>query len=188
MDVNEEIRFRVVNETFVDLTPTGPDMSSGDKKKAEEQETKKSPYTVTVSARWMACIQMWWHTRTSLVYRKLFAIQLWGSLKRMCLGRSIARTLIMLSWDLWNSILHKAMLVKWVDLCRMLSNVQLGIFICTWPQLNNIAFWLYANNFKNLYCHCACLWVRCFFFNFDFLLQGSISEPGLGLLSWWNNT
>lgn len=51
MDVNEEIRFRVVNETFVDLTPTGPDMSSGDKKKAEEQETKKSPYTVTVSAR-----------------------------------------------------------------------------------------------------------------------------------------
>ena len=48
MDINEEIRFRVVNETFVDLTPTGPDMSNTETT-LEGQETKKSPYTITVS-------------------------------------------------------------------------------------------------------------------------------------------
>lgn len=46
MDINEEIRFRVVDEMFTDLSPAGPEMS-GEKK--EEIENKRSPYTITVS-------------------------------------------------------------------------------------------------------------------------------------------
>ena len=46
MDINEEIRFRVVDEMFTDLSPAGPEMS-GEKK--DETENKRSPYTITVS-------------------------------------------------------------------------------------------------------------------------------------------
>lgn len=49
MDIGEEIRFRVTDETFVDLTPTGPEVHSKDQMNVDEQETKKSPYTITVS-------------------------------------------------------------------------------------------------------------------------------------------
>ena len=47
MDINEEIRFRVVDELFVDLSPAGPEMSG--ETKADELENKRSPYTITVS-------------------------------------------------------------------------------------------------------------------------------------------
>lgn len=48
MDVNEEIRFRVVDEIFTDLSPAGPEMLS-EKKTADEVENKRSPFTITVS-------------------------------------------------------------------------------------------------------------------------------------------
>lgn len=48
MDINEEIRFRVVDEVFTDLSPAGPEMS-GEKKNADELDNKRSPYTITVS-------------------------------------------------------------------------------------------------------------------------------------------
>ena len=48
MDINEEIRFRVVDEMFTDLSPAGPEMT-GEKKNADELDTKRSPYTITVS-------------------------------------------------------------------------------------------------------------------------------------------
>ena len=48
MDINEEIRFRVVDEMFTDLSPAGPEMS-GEKKSTDEQDNKRSPYSITVS-------------------------------------------------------------------------------------------------------------------------------------------
>ena len=42
-------RFRVVDETFVDTTPTGPDGTSVDTVELTDPESKKSPYTITVS-------------------------------------------------------------------------------------------------------------------------------------------
>ena len=48
MDINEEIRFRVVDEVFTDLSPAGPEMS-GEKQNTDETENKRSPYTITVS-------------------------------------------------------------------------------------------------------------------------------------------
>ncbi|KAK3740692.1 hypothetical protein QZH41_019070 [Actinostola sp. cb2023] len=49
MDINEEIRFRVVDESFVDLTPTGPEVHNKEQLGVDEQEIKKSPYSITVS-------------------------------------------------------------------------------------------------------------------------------------------
>lgn len=49
MDINEEIRFRVVDELFTDLSPAGPEMT-GDKKNTDEVDSKRSPYTITVSS------------------------------------------------------------------------------------------------------------------------------------------
>jgi DNA-directed RNA polymerase III subunit RPC8 len=46
MDINEEIRFRVIDESFTDLTPTGPENASQDQPGNQEE---KSPYSVTVS-------------------------------------------------------------------------------------------------------------------------------------------
>ena len=48
MDINEEIRFRVVDEVFTDLSPAGPEMS-GEKKSTDDTENKRSPYSITVS-------------------------------------------------------------------------------------------------------------------------------------------
>ena len=48
MDINEEIRFRVVDEVFTDLSPAGPEMS-GEKKSTDDTENKRSPYIITVS-------------------------------------------------------------------------------------------------------------------------------------------
>lgn len=48
MDINEEVRFRIANEAFVDLTPTGPEVVGTEQKNVGgEQEHKKSPYTIT---------------------------------------------------------------------------------------------------------------------------------------------
>lgn len=49
MDTGEEIRFRVVDETFIDTSPTGPNSvepstSSG----TEETQKKEAPYTIVV--------------------------------------------------------------------------------------------------------------------------------------------
>ena len=48
MDANEPIRFRIVNEEFVDLTPTGP-VSAAKTDSNEKMEQKKAPYSITVS-------------------------------------------------------------------------------------------------------------------------------------------
>lgn len=48
MDTGEEIRFRVVDESFVDTSPTGP--SSADATTSSEELPKKeAPYTLVVS-------------------------------------------------------------------------------------------------------------------------------------------
>ena len=46
MDINEEIRFRVIDENFTDLTPTGPKKASQDLQGNQEE---KSPYAITVN-------------------------------------------------------------------------------------------------------------------------------------------
>ncbi|CAH1794185.1 unnamed protein product [Owenia fusiformis] len=45
MDIGEQIRFRVVDETFIDTSPSGPDSSSIDVTE-QTDETKKNPYTL----------------------------------------------------------------------------------------------------------------------------------------------
>ena len=49
MDINEEIRFRVVDEVFTDLSPAGPEMSGEKKLSTDDTENKRSPYSITVS-------------------------------------------------------------------------------------------------------------------------------------------
>ncbi|XP_046845404.1 DNA-directed RNA polymerase III subunit RPC8-like [Xenia sp. Carnegie-2017] len=46
MDINEEIRFRVIDECFTDLTPTGPEMII--QEQAGNQE-EKCPYNITAT-------------------------------------------------------------------------------------------------------------------------------------------
>jgi DNA-directed RNA polymerase III subunit RPC8 len=48
MDINEEIRFRVIDERFTDLSPTGPEKTSQDQAGNQDE---KSPYNITVSNR-----------------------------------------------------------------------------------------------------------------------------------------
>lgn len=52
MDTGEEIRFRVVDESFVDTSPTGPS-SAEVASTSEEPPKKEAPYTLVV--RWRAC-------------------------------------------------------------------------------------------------------------------------------------
>lgn len=47
MDVNEEIRFRVIDEEFLDLTPTGP-VSAANIEPSEPADQKKPPYSILV--------------------------------------------------------------------------------------------------------------------------------------------
>ncbi|XP_069764015.1 DNA-directed RNA polymerase III subunit RPC8 [Narcine bancroftii] len=49
MDVGEDIRLRVVDETFVDTSPTGPSTADNSTSTAEEAVRKESPYTLTGS-------------------------------------------------------------------------------------------------------------------------------------------
>lgn len=52
MDVGEEIRFRVVDETFVDTSPTGPSSAEASTSSAtEEVQKKEAPYTLVVTTR-----------------------------------------------------------------------------------------------------------------------------------------
>ena len=48
MDINEPIRFRVIDEEFIDLTPTGP-TNAANVESAEPTEQKKAPYSILVS-------------------------------------------------------------------------------------------------------------------------------------------
>nr|KAF6374984.1 RNA polymerase III subunit H [Pipistrellus kuhlii] len=47
MDTGEEIRFRVVDESFVDTSPTGP--SAAEAASASEEPRKEAPYTLVGS-------------------------------------------------------------------------------------------------------------------------------------------
>jgi hypothetical protein len=47
MDTGEEIRFRVVDESFVDTSPTGPSSAEATSS-SEELPKKEAPYTLTV--------------------------------------------------------------------------------------------------------------------------------------------
>ncbi|XP_033118101.1 DNA-directed RNA polymerase III subunit RPC8-like [Anneissia japonica] len=49
MDAGEEIRFRVINETFVDTTPVGPEDGHDHNIDDKESDAKKSPYSLTGS-------------------------------------------------------------------------------------------------------------------------------------------
>ncbi|XP_068761861.1 DNA-directed RNA polymerase III subunit RPC8-like isoform X1 [Montipora capricornis] len=60
MDINEEIRFRVVDEIFTDLSPAGPEMLS-EKKSVDEVDNKRSPYTITGSISEPGLgLKTWW--------------------------------------------------------------------------------------------------------------------------------
>jgi DNA-directed RNA polymerase III subunit RPC8 len=48
MDTGEEIRFRVVDESFVDTSPTGPSSAEA-ASSSEELPKKEAPYTLVVS-------------------------------------------------------------------------------------------------------------------------------------------
>ncbi|ELU15722.1 hypothetical protein CAPTEDRAFT_156703 [Capitella teleta] len=67
MDIGEEVRFRVVDETFVDTSPTGPESSSSGVDGAETQEVtaeKKSPFTLigAVSEPGLGLLTWWNNT------------------------------------------------------------------------------------------------------------------------------
>uniref|UniRef100_A0A8C7EE59 DNA-directed RNA polymerase subunit n=1 Tax=Nothoprocta perdicaria TaxID=30464 RepID=A0A8C7EE59_NOTPE len=50
MDIGEEIRFRVMDETFVDTSPTGPSSAEASTSNAtEEVQKKEAPYTLVGS-------------------------------------------------------------------------------------------------------------------------------------------
>jgi len=50
MDTGEEIRFRVVDETFVDTSPTGPSSAEASTSNTtEEVQKKEAPYTLVVT-------------------------------------------------------------------------------------------------------------------------------------------
>ena len=48
MDVKKEIRFRVVEEIFVDVSPSAPEASEAAEKEKREREARQSPYTILV--------------------------------------------------------------------------------------------------------------------------------------------
>lgn len=62
MDIGEEIRFRIVDETFVDTTPTGPDGGS-EESDVSDVEAKKVPYTLigSISEPGLG-LQSWWNS------------------------------------------------------------------------------------------------------------------------------
>lgn len=62
MEIGEEIRFRIVDQTFVDTTPVGPDSANKGSETAEP-EIKKSPYTITASVSEPGLgLLSWWST------------------------------------------------------------------------------------------------------------------------------
>ncbi|XP_061182584.1 DNA-directed RNA polymerase III subunit RPC8-like [Saccostrea echinata] len=63
MDIGEEIRFRVVDEIFVDTTPTGPDGTANQSSEITDTETKKTPYTIvgSISEPGLGLLS-WWNS------------------------------------------------------------------------------------------------------------------------------
>eukprot|EP00794_Sanderia_malayensis_P009167 gene9167-10140_t len=64
MDINEPIRFRVIDEEFVDLTPTGPSTSSATPAGGEAleiNEQKKAPYSMlgSISEPGLGLLSWW---------------------------------------------------------------------------------------------------------------------------------
>lgn len=61
MDMGEEIRFRVVDETFVDTTPTGLETTAGELAEIPDPDTKKSPYTIigTITEPGLGLLSWW---------------------------------------------------------------------------------------------------------------------------------
>ncbi|ESP03852.1 hypothetical protein LOTGIDRAFT_109978 [Lottia gigantea] len=61
MDIDEEIRFRVVDETFTDTTPSGPDTTNTESDIPTDPELKKPPYTITasISDSGLGCMSWW---------------------------------------------------------------------------------------------------------------------------------
>lgn len=54
MDIGEDIRFRIVDETFIDTSPTGPSTSEpSSSTAAEETQRKEAPYTLVVRGKIM---------------------------------------------------------------------------------------------------------------------------------------
>ncbi|XP_037016437.1 DNA-directed RNA polymerase III subunit RPC8 [Artibeus jamaicensis] len=49
MDIGEEVRFRVVDESFVDTSPTGPSSAEATTSTSEELPKKEAPYTLVGS-------------------------------------------------------------------------------------------------------------------------------------------
>ncbi|EMP41865.1 DNA-directed RNA polymerase III subunit RPC8 [Chelonia mydas] len=69
MDTGEEIRFRIVDESFVDTSPTGPSSTEASTSGAtEEVQKKEAPYTLVVT-----------------MYNSYSTIDVHGILKRQCL-------------------------------------------------------------------------------------------------------
>lgn len=61
MDIGEEIRFRIVDETFVDTTPLGPDGTATSCEETSEPEMKKSPYAIigSISEPGLGLLSWW---------------------------------------------------------------------------------------------------------------------------------
>lgn len=60
MDINEPIRFRIIDEDFVDLTPTGP-ASTASGEASEIPEQKKAPYSIlgSISEPGLGLLSWW---------------------------------------------------------------------------------------------------------------------------------
>uniref|UniRef100_A0A8W8I3Z9 RNA polymerase III subunit Rpc25 domain-containing protein n=1 Tax=Magallana gigas TaxID=29159 RepID=A0A8W8I3Z9_MAGGI len=63
MDIGEEIRFRVVDEIFVDTTPSGPDGTANQPSEISDTESKKTPYTIvgSISEPGLGLLS-WWNS------------------------------------------------------------------------------------------------------------------------------
>ncbi|XP_070579324.1 DNA-directed RNA polymerase III subunit RPC8-like [Ptychodera flava] len=62
MDINEEIRFRVIDETFVDTTPVGP-KTIGEGAEVTDKDAKRSPYSLTGSITEPGLgVLLWWNS------------------------------------------------------------------------------------------------------------------------------
>jgi DNA-directed RNA polymerase subunit E'/Rpb7 len=55
MDVKKEIRFQVVEEMFVDVSPSAPEASEAAEKEKREREARQSPYTIIVGQVCIYC-------------------------------------------------------------------------------------------------------------------------------------
>ncbi|CAJ0933080.1 unnamed protein product, partial [Ranitomeya imitator] len=64
MDIGEDIRFRVVDETFIDTSPTGPSTTESSSSTAtEEPQRKEAPYTLVRNLLSSPLIRNFFHSR-----------------------------------------------------------------------------------------------------------------------------